>query len=331
MASAMDVLGSAFKSPTFPTTFPSSDSTQSNILVNESVETEKPISLDSTPEATTNRSTPQPSFNPFSLQKPLQKPLAMVTSPLSASSPMTPTSASSFLNPVNISTLLPVKSIPYSISFYETVLGFSLISNSMDLNAIVGINGNLSICLRSNEYFPSNSLNNSRKSGTAMSSSLSSDRPPPLSPSALISQLPPVSPILPTSSLPSTEAADSARGRSSSNATLMDLNNSAKPTNPTSVAVRRSSSINRSKAATPPPPPPRSSNSNSSTTGQLSGLSFLVQCSGSLEVVKLEIERRLSSGSVSANGKKGEEKEKKWEGARLMGGVESKVSASATL
>lgn len=323
LTSAMDGLGEAFKSPTFPTTFPSLDSNDSTLKDLPETPQQYPPFI--------STSSSQDSFS--SSRSQIESQPLLVSSPLPAS----PIPPSNFINAINITTLLPVKSVNQSISFYETILGFSLLSNSMDLNATMVINGGIGICLRALECFPQSATSLGRSTsigrngnfsrGTHTSTSSNPDKAP-LSPSALQSQLSnQTSAINSTSSLPPVSTSekdkgnDASRGRSGSSATVIDPNhsNNSAPNN-AAANVRRSSSINRSKASTPPPPPPP--RTSSGTSNQSSGVNFLIQCSGSLESVRLEIEKRLNPSN--SNGRK-------WENAKLLGGVETKVSVEKSI
>lgn len=200
----------------------------------------------------------------------------------------------------------------------------------MDLNATMFINGGIGICLRALEAFPQPSTPLGRSTSIGRNGYFNR----PSTSNGVISERPPLS----TSDLSTNATSHSnpalslsdgnrtARDRSGSSETLMESNlisNSGthSASNNVAAGVRRSSSISRSKASTPPPPPPPRASSGSNL---LSGISFLIQCSGSLETSRVEIEKRLNVSN-------GNGKEKKWENARLLGGVETKVSKEVGL
>lgn len=227
--------------------------------------------------------------------------------------------------------ILQVKSLRASLSFYATVLGFHIIAQHGNAHAVLtsftsGRGSNAGICLRAEDQMPagpsgsgagglsrSASLNRSGAAG-GISRAGSLRRPAPATPAR-------VQPAVSTSESSAAGAASEIPPSSGSG----------------SGGLRRANSVatRSARAAPPPPPPPRISASSASTTGggpALSGICVLLEISGSLESLRATFDNAMSTwvkeAREAAESGEGLPEARRWDGARVVGEIEEKVSAS---
>ncbi|PWN47085.1 hypothetical protein IE53DRAFT_272385 [Violaceomyces palustris] len=257
--------------------------------------------------------------------------------------------------------LLPVKNLSNSISFYESVLDFTLVSRHENAQAILisgggrksdgsgdGPNwnpGGAAICLRSLDHAPAAPPGSGLSRGGSISRngnlgrSQSIKRPartPPLletSPEAAISE---PAPDTAAQSPASKQAPDSPSSKTTSEGANLGVVSSstsgavvASGCNASSAAASATSA--KPKPAAPPPPPPRSG------TFTLSGISVLLEHAGPLEGFLTGMEAKMdrwgagSRNSVASCNDVSRQESRKGDGARVLGGVEKKPWGSQEL